>query len=101
MAVELAEVEQARESVEERLPHAESLEPAEVDELVKRAAEWGWHLGKLGWGVPPDVVVDRSGERPVVRPPMEESFKNLVRLSKQWRQAADDTWYLDPRRPAQ
>ncbi|WP_327581908.1 hypothetical protein OHA25_38930 [Nonomuraea sp. NBC_00507] len=72
VAVELAEVEQARESVEEELAQAQASDAAEVDALVKKAAELGWHLGRWGIGrvasdVRTDVIVDRSGERPVVR----------------------------------
>ncbi|TMR97559.1 hypothetical protein [Nonomuraea basaltis] len=76
VAVELAEVEQARESVEEEL--AEPPEKVEVDELVKRAAELGWHLGRLAPDARPDVVVDRSGEKPVVRSPTGEAVQKVI-----------------------
>ncbi|GAA1770141.1 hypothetical protein [Nonomuraea bangladeshensis] len=82
VAVELAEVEQARESVEEGLAQAgvegAALGAAEVDELVRKAAQLGWHLANLGTGTTPDVVVDRSGERPIVRSPAEEAFREAA-----------------------
>ncbi|WP_181307452.1 hypothetical protein [Nonomuraea fuscirosea] len=82
VAVELAEVEQARESVEEELAQADargaSVGNAEIDGLVERAAELGWHLGRLAPHNEPDVVVDRSGESPVVRSLSEEVMRKAV-----------------------
>ncbi|MEU5863530.1 hypothetical protein ABZ815_20335 [Nonomuraea sp. NPDC047529] len=82
VAVDLAEVEQARESVEAELAQVDadgaSLGAAEVDELVQRAAQLGWHLSKLAPNVAPDVVVDRSGERPVVRSASEEALRMAI-----------------------
>ncbi|MEQ4723796.1 hypothetical protein [Nonomuraea sp. B19D2] len=85
IAVELAEVEQAREDVEQGLAKAEPLDAAEVDELVRSAAQLGWHLANLGTGTSPDVVVDRSGEKPVVRSPAEEAFREAAVLASNQR----------------
>ncbi|MER6514730.1 hypothetical protein ABT158_48535 [Nonomuraea sp. NPDC001636] len=73
---ELAEVEQAREGVEAEL--AEPPDKVEVDELVKRAAELGWSLGRIAPDAKPDVVVDRSGEKPVVRSPLEDLLRGSL-----------------------
>lgn len=108
VAVELAEVEQARESVEEELAQASaegaSFGAAEMDELVRKAAQLGWHLAMLGPGFPPDVVVDRSGEKPVVRSPVEEALRMVP--SSVWREGAQEQRKLikpwrDPRRPSE
>ncbi|GGQ33280.1 hypothetical protein GCM10010140_74160 [Streptosporangium pseudovulgare] len=81
VAVELAEVEQARQSVEEELERAGveggPLGVAEADELVGKATRLGRHLAMLGPDFPPDVVVDRSGERPVVRSPVAEVLRGV------------------------
>ncbi|MFF0770952.1 hypothetical protein ACFYUK_18855 [Nonomuraea wenchangensis] len=77
VAVELAEVEQARGDVEQELAKTEALDAEEVDELVQKAALLGWHLANLG-SKTPDVVVDRSGERPVVRSPSEDMLRGLI-----------------------
>ncbi|MEV0149711.1 MULTISPECIES: hypothetical protein [unclassified Nonomuraea] len=107
MAVELAEVEQAREDVEEELAQASmegaSLGAAEMDELVRKAAQLGWHLAMLGPGFPPDVVVDRSGDKPVVRSPVEEALRTVP--SSVWIEGAQQQLkfvkpWRDPRRPS-
>ncbi|MFI7049019.1 hypothetical protein [Streptosporangium sandarakinum] len=77
-AVELAEVEQARQSVEEELEQAGAkggpIGVAEADDLVGKATRLGWHLAMLGPGFPSDVVVNGSGEKPVVRSPVAEAL---------------------------
>ncbi|MEV3981740.1 hypothetical protein [Nonomuraea sp. NPDC049758] len=91
VAVELAEVEQAREGVEEELAQAgtegASLGFAEVDELVRKAAELGWHLGRSAPELRPDVVVDRSGEKPVVRSRAEDVLRKEVDLMEVLRES--------------
>ncbi|QFY09617.1 hypothetical protein GBF35_25830 [Nonomuraea phyllanthi] len=82
VALELAEVEHARESVEQDLAQASaegaSLGAAEVDELVGKAADLGWYLGRMMPELSPDVVVDRSGDKPVVRSETEKRIRKLL-----------------------
>ncbi|GGO63131.1 hypothetical protein [Nonomuraea cavernae] len=107
VAVELAEVEQARESVEEELAQADaegaSLEAPEVDELVQKAAQLGWHLAKLGPGTTPDVVVDRSGGKPVVRLRAEERFRRWLAFNAVAQRQRPPLWVAmhNQRRPSE
>ncbi|AQZ62766.1 hypothetical protein BKM31_16020 [[Actinomadura] parvosata subsp. kistnae] len=107
VAVELAEVEQARESVEEGLAQAgaedASMTAAEVDELVTKAARLGWTLAKLTPSIAPDVVVDRSGERPVIRSPAEDALRNLLPEMSRYVAREMGEWkpWRDPRRPGE
>ncbi|MEV0617594.1 hypothetical protein AB0I81_30030 [Nonomuraea sp. NPDC050404] len=78
VAVELAEAEQARAEVEKELEQAPT--DVEVDELVKLSAKLGFHLARLAPDERSAVVVDRSGQRPVVRSVVEERCRMLADL---------------------
>ncbi|GAA3251772.1 hypothetical protein [Nonomuraea helvata] len=61
---EFAQVEKAREAVQEVLADEHS---PNVDELVQRATVLGWQLGRIAPSISPQLVVDRSHGTPRVR----------------------------------
>jgi DNA-binding transcriptional regulator YhcF (GntR family) len=74
VSAELDAVEHAREGVELELANPER----DVDDLIERATEFGWHLGRAAPDVPPGVQIDRSSETPVVHSAAEEVLKRHV-----------------------
>ncbi|WP_158558115.1 hypothetical protein [Spongiactinospora gelatinilytica] len=78
LALELAEAEQAREAVEGEL--AQQPSGVDVDELVRLAADLGFELARLQPDRRPALVIDRSGQRPVVRSAVEERLRPIVDL---------------------
>ncbi|HEY9371023.1 GntR family transcriptional regulator [Streptomyces sp.] len=89
VSAELEAVEQAREDVEQELAKPER----DVDELVERATEFGWHLGRAAPDIPPSVQVDRSSDAPKVRSSVEDvlgRYLEETRLSSYpWKEVAD------------
>lgn len=75
IVAELAEIEHAKQGVQEEL--AEPYTP-DVDELVRRAAELGWRLGRAAPNIPPHVEIDRSGGTPVVRSVAADAVRQYV-----------------------
>jgi GntR family transcriptional regulator len=71
VSAELDAVEHAREDVEQQLSDPER----DIDELVERAADYGWHLGRAAPNVPPAVQIDRSSESPAIYSSSEELLK--------------------------
>ncbi|MDF5756625.1 hypothetical protein [Spongiactinospora sp. TRM90649] len=79
LALELAEAKQAREAVEGELAELPAQpDAAEVDELVRRAAELGWRLARIAPERVPEVMVDRSGDKPTVRSPAEDALRQSI-----------------------
>ncbi|TDD31526.1 GntR family transcriptional regulator [Nonomuraea terrae] len=91
VSAELDAVEHAREGVEQELTNSES----DLDAIVARATDYGWHLGRVAPDVPPGVQVDRSSETPTVHSAAEEVLKrHTARMHLDdnlfaWKQVAD------------
>jgi hypothetical protein len=71
ISAELDAVEHAREGMESALASPER----DISELMERAANYGWHLGRAAPHVPPGLEVDSSSETPAIRSTAEAALR--------------------------